>query len=280
MNMTENREKLIELLNEELDLTPYESKAYIALLLHGPLSPNGVNQKSGIPRPRTYDVLNSLIGKGLLMEQPGRPRMYAAVDPRVGLKKMMMELERKMLRQIEEKRKTAEILSSSLYKLHNKGRQMAVKEERVWVTRRDSAFIARYCEAIRNTKREFVVATPDVRPPEKEILEAVKHILKKGKAVRVIRQITPQWTSDDLDEYEELIRLGDQVKCLKYHGLRFAVSDEKDAVLVLPPERGSQLAVWISLPSLAAILYEHFEALWKRGQPVLPLLKKLKDAKT
>lgn len=279
MSMTEDKEKLIELLNEELGLTPYESKAYIALLSHGPLSPQGVNQKSGIPRPRTYDVLNSLVGKGLLMEQPGRPRMYAAVDPQVGLEKMMMELERKMLRQLEEKRKTAERLSSSLSKLHDKSREVAVEEERVWVTRRDSAFIARYCEAIRNVEEEFVVATPATGPPEKEVLEAVKHALKKNKTVRVIRQITPQWTREELDRYEELIRLGDQVRCLKYDGLRFAVVDKKDTVLVLPPEGGYQFAVWMRLPSLTDILYEHFESLWRKGQPALPMLRKLKEAK-
>jgi len=279
--MSEDEEQLIEILNEELGLTPYESKAYMALLLHGPLSPQGVNQKSGIPRPRTYDVLNSLVGKGLLMEQPGRPTMYAAVDPRVGLEKMMMELERKMRRQLEEKRKIAERLSSSLSKLHDKRREIAVEEEKVWVTRRDSAFIARYCEAIRNTKKEFVVATPAISPPEKEVLEAVKHVLTKNKSVvvKVVRQITPQWTREELEQYEELIRLGDQVRYLKYNGLRFAVFDKRDTVLVLPPERGTQLAVWVSLPSLAAILYEYFESLWKKGQPALPIVRKLKEAK-
>lgn len=278
--MIEDKDRLVELLNEELGLTPYESKAYIALLLHGPLSPKGVNQKSGIPRPRTYDVLNSLVGKGLLMEQPGRPRMYAAVDPQVGLEKMMKELESKVLRQLEEKRKTAERLSSALSKLHDKSREMAIKEvERVWVTRRDSAFIARYCEAIRNIEKEFVVATSAIRPPEKEILEAVKHVLKKNKSVRVLRQITPHWTRDELDEYEELIKLGDQVRHLEYDGLRFAIADKRDTILVLPPERGSQFAAWISLPSLADILYEHFEALWKRGQPALPILRKIREAK-
>jgi len=277
--LAENKEKLIELLNEELGLTPYESKAYIAILLYGSLSPKGVNQKSGIPRPRTYDVLNSLVGKGLLMEQPGRPRMYASVDPRVGMEKILMMLERKTLRQLEEKRKTVAELSSSLSKLYVENREVAVKEEKVWVTRRDNAFIARYCEAIRNVEREFVVATPAIQPPEKELLEAVKHVLKKGKIVRVVRQITPRWTRDELDTYEELIMLGDQVRCLKYHGLRFAVFDEKDTVLVLPPEEGSQLAVWMNLPSLATILCEHFEVLWRRGQPALPILKKLKETK-
>jgi len=274
------KEKLIELLNEEIGLTPYESKAYIAILLHGPLSPQGVNQKSGIPRPRTYDVLNSLVGKGFLMEQPGRPPIYAAVDPRVSLEKIMIDLEREMHRQLEEKRETAEKLSSTLSKIHERSQESAVKEERVWVTRRDSAFIARYCEAIINIDKELMIATPAVTPPEKEVLEAIKHVLKKNKTVRVVRQITPQWTLDELDAYEELIRLGDQVKNLKYEGLRYAIFDKKDVVLVLPAEEGSLLSIWLSLPSLAAILYDHFENLWEKGQPVLPVLRRLREAKT
>lgn len=116
--MTEDESALIEILHEELGLTSYESRAYIAVLLHGVLSPGGVNQKSGIPRSRTYDVLKSLVEKGLLMEQAGRPRKYAPINPQVGLENMMMKLERKMLRQLEEKRKTAQRLSSYLTNLY------------------------------------------------------------------------------------------------------------------------------------------------------------------
>jgi len=192
----------------------------------------------------------------------------------------MVELERTMLRQLEEKRKTAERLSFSLSKLHGKSQEVAVKEERVWVTRRDRAFIARYTEAIRTIEKEFVVASSAPGPPEKELLDAVEFVLKKNKTVRVVRQITPDWTREELDAYERLISLGDQVRYLKYYGLRFAVFDKKDAVLVLPPERGSQLAIWISLPSLADILHDRFEVLWNKGQPALPILRKLKEAKT
>jgi len=288
MVITENKERLVEILNEELGLTPYESKAYIALLLHGPLSPQGLNQKSGIPRPRTYDVLNSLVGKGLLMEQPGRPRMYAAVDPQVGLERMMTDLERNSLRQLEEKRKTVDKLSTTLSKLHEDSREVAIEEEKVWVTRRDSAFVARYCEAIRNVQKEFVIATPALDPPEKEVLEAVKHVLKKGKTVRVVRPIMADWTWEQLDEYEKLIKLGDQVRYLNYNGLRFTIYDHArvtifdkvDTVLVSPAEGVYQLAVWIDLPPLADILYDYFEVLWKQAQPALPLLRKMKEGKT
>jgi len=279
MSKTEDTGKLVQLLNEELGLTPYEAKAYMALLQHGRLSPFGLNQKCGIPRPRAYDVLNSLVGKGLIMEQPGRPRMYAAVDPQAGLGKLMTELERKTLGQLEEKGTIVKMLVSSLSKLHDKSRGAQLEGERVWVTRRDNAFIAKYCEAIRNVEKELVVASPDPKPPENDVLEAVEHILKKNKTVRIVRQITPQWTRRDLDKYEELIALGDQVRHLEYDGLRYAIFDEKDTVLVFPASEGSQFAVWIRLPSLAAVLREHFEALYKKGQPALPTLRKLRNTK-
>ena len=126
--MTEDECELIKILHEKLGLTSYESRAYIAILLHGVLSPTGVNQKSGIPRSRTYDVLKSLVEKGLLMEQAGRPRKYTPVDPPVGLGNMMMKLERKMRRRLEEKRKTAQRLSSSLTKLHTRTRARLFEE--------------------------------------------------------------------------------------------------------------------------------------------------------
>jgi len=277
MEIPEDEEKLIEFLVEELSLTPYESKAYLAVLLYGPLSPRGVNQKSGIPRPRTYDVLNSLVGKGLLIEQPGRPRMYAAVNPKVGLERMMRELEKRMLRQIEEKRKSIERLISDLSIIYDKRREMTLEEERVWVTRRDSSLIAKYSEAIRNIEKELIVATAAPSPPEKEILEAVKDALRKKKSMRVIRSITPHWTREELEEYEELIQLGDQIRCLKYDGLTFAVFDRKYSVLWFPPYPSS-LTVWIRLPSLATILHEYFETLWRKAQPALPMIRELKSA--
>jgi sugar-specific transcriptional regulator TrmB len=275
MSEPQDVEELIRLLNEELGLTPYESRAYIAVLLHGPLSPQGVNQKSGIPRPRTYDVLNGLIGKGLLMEQPGRPTMYAAVPPQAGLEKMMLQLQGKMTRELEEKRKIFNKLGSSLSKLHDESREVAPEQEKVWVTRRDSAFIAKYSEAIRNVEKEFVVATPITAPPEKEILDAVRDALLKKKSVRVVRRIKPPWPREGIEAYLELAELGEQQRILEYEGLRFGIFDGKETVLVLPPEREYQLAVWMRLPQFTEIMYERFETLWRKAEPGLPVFKRL-----
>ncbi len=277
--MSRDRDELIEILSNELGLTPYEAKAYVAVLFDGPLSPKGVNQKSGIPRPRTYDVLTSLVGKGLLMEQPGKPSKYLAVDPGIGLKKLMEEEEHKVVRQVRQRWEAVESLVSSLSGPYSTAKQAIALEDAIWVTRKDSAMVARYTEAIRNVEKEFAIVTALSTPPSNEILAAVKYTLKRKRKSRVIRPIKASWSKEDLKQYQELIKLGDDIRHLDYDGLTFAVFDRKEIILWLPPHP-STLTVWIRLPELAEVLMERFELLWKESSPALPVIEKLlKEAK-
>jgi sugar-specific transcriptional regulator TrmB len=277
-HMISDQDELIRILSEEVGLSPYEARAYVAVLYYGPLTPKGVNQKSGIPRPRTYDVLNSLVGKGLLMEQPGKPSKYLAVDPGVGLKKLMEDLETKAIRQVKQQWESVGNLVASLSGPYEVARDSTLEEEIIWVTRRDSALIAKYCEAIRNAKHGFTVATASPNPANKETLQAVRDALKKKKSSRIIRKIGSNWSNKDLEEYEELIELGDDIRYLDYDGLTFAVFDMKDIVLWLPPYPSTR-TVWIKLPELAEILTNHFEVLWEKGTPAKSILQKLKREK-
>lgn len=282
----EDWSRAAEMLNKQLGLTPYESRAYLSLMTYGPMSPSELAQKTGIPRPRTYDVLRSLMEKGLLMEQSGKPSIYAAVEPTHGLKNLLTAIEMETLRQLEEKRKTIQTLTKLLSQMYEKSKNLKLKESKVWFTRRDTAFIAIYTEAIKNCEKEFLVATNSPNPPEKEILEAVKYAIKNGRSIKVVRQITDSWTIEELETYEEIIRTGSQVRYLdiKKIPLRFAVFDERDVILVFPSESKLTMpesveALWLRIPPLAKILREHFEELWRKGKPILPILKKIKKNK-
>ena len=278
--------KLLEILNKQLGLTPYESRAYLSLMTHGPQSPSQLAQRSEVPRPRTYDVLQSLMEKGLLIEQSGKPSIYSAVEPSLGLKNLLVSIEMQTTRQLEDKRKAVQVLVQSLSESYEEVRELKHEKGRVWFTRRDAAFIAIYCEAVKKCKEKFIVASRDPRPPEKEILDAAKVALEKGKSIRVIRQITEAWTLEDLERYEELIDAGSQVRHLPLNEipLRFTVFDEEDIIIVFPPNsklKSPQTveALWLRAPPLGKILCEHFEALWKNSQPILPLLREIKKKK-
>ena len=278
--------RLAEILNKQLGLTPYESRAYVSLMIQGPMSPSELAQKTSIPRPRAYDVLRSLTEKGLLMEQSGRPSIYAAVEPAQGLKNLLIAVEMETLGQLEEKRKTAQTLTNLLSQMYEKSKNRKLERSRVWFTRRDTAFIAIYSEAIRNCEKEFLVATTSLHPPEKEILEAVKYALKKGKSVRVVRQILESWTKQELERYAEVVKAGSQVRYLnvKEIPLRFMVFDERDVIIVFPTESKLRMrqtieALWLRIPPLAKILGEQFEELWRKSKPILPILREIRKKK-
>ena len=158
-----------------------------------------------------------------------------------------------------------------------------LEEGKVWFTQRDTTFISMYVEAIRNCEKEVLIASTSPTPPEKEILEAVRHALKKGKSVRVVRQITEGWTLKDLEDYERYIKAGSQVRYLdiKEIPLRFMIFDDRDVILVFPSEKGSTAleALWLRIPPLARILHQQFEELWKKGTPILPVLNEIKQKK-
>ena len=65
----------------DLGLTKYEAQAYLALMRRDGSAPADVARLAKIPRQRIYDVLATLVEKGLASHRPGPPARYAAVSP-------------------------------------------------------------------------------------------------------------------------------------------------------------------------------------------------------
>ncbi|MCD6509682.1 MAG: TrmB family transcriptional regulator [Thermoprotei archaeon] len=93
-------------------LTPYESKAYLALLKVGEDTARGIVERTGIPDSHIYKVLEGLLKKGLVTISGSKPRTYAVVEPaymlRVLKEEVIQELEkgyRALLKQAAEKRR-------------------------------------------------------------------------------------------------------------------------------------------------------------------------------
>jgi sugar-specific transcriptional regulator TrmB len=66
-----------------IGLTEYEGRAYLALLGSQMSMVVSVSKKFGVPRTKTYAVLESLGRKGWVKIYPGVPLLFKALDPRV-----------------------------------------------------------------------------------------------------------------------------------------------------------------------------------------------------
>src|SRR5262249_40812875 len=75
----------------QLGLTAYEAAAYLALLPRARMAPSELAARAKIPRQRIYDVLDSLVTKGLAVEHGSSRKVFAAVDPTVALEQLVAE---------------------------------------------------------------------------------------------------------------------------------------------------------------------------------------------
>ena len=82
------KQELINKIKDYFDLNIYETKVWLALLEKGSASAGEIASLSGVPRSRTYDVLESLEKKGFAIVKIGKPVKYLGVKPRMVIEKL------------------------------------------------------------------------------------------------------------------------------------------------------------------------------------------------
>ncbi len=111
---------------ETIGLTEMESKAYEAILKLEEATASEISNSSDVPYGRIYEVLESLVSKGLVRVAPERPKKYSVSNP--SNLKEMIEDKKQELNDLEEKveglRQTYE----------------SAPERSVWVTKGKKAF--------------------------------------------------------------------------------------------------------------------------------------------
>lgn len=77
-----------------LGLKEYEARVYVALVGIGEANARRIHETSGVPRPRVYDILQSLAVRGCIEVKPGSPLQYRAVRPDVVVEHLKNNLDR------------------------------------------------------------------------------------------------------------------------------------------------------------------------------------------
>jgi len=88
------KQELISRIKDYFDLNIYETKVWLALLGKGIASAGEVANISGVPRSRTYDVLESLDKRGFAIVKLGKPVKYIGVKPHMILEKLKNNVRR------------------------------------------------------------------------------------------------------------------------------------------------------------------------------------------
>ncbi|NJE11853.1 TrmB family transcriptional regulator [Thermococcus sp. LS2] len=139
-------EKELKELLKELGFNEYEVSAYLTLIKEGPLTAGELATLSKVPQPRIYDVIRTLMGKGLVITMGGRPKKVVAIDP----DKVFSEIEQKYVRKVS-------LVKEMLKELYNPGESEVGS---IIVVKSKITFEKYVKEAIKNAKRHISLALP------------------------------------------------------------------------------------------------------------------------
>ena len=154
------KKEIISKIKDYFDLNIYETKVWLALLSKGIASAGEVAEISGVPRSRTYDVLETLEKRGFAIVKIGKPIKYLVVKPKAILEK----LKNNVMSDAEERVKNLSNIRDSqefegIEQLYKEG-ITPIRTEDVSASLRGKSNISNHLkEILQNAKEEVIICT-------------------------------------------------------------------------------------------------------------------------
>jgi HTH-type transcriptional regulator, sugar sensing transcriptional regulator len=246
-----------------LGLTSYEAKAYIALTRRGSSTAAEVARLARVPRQRIYDVLASLVGKGLATSKPGTVVKYAATAPDTALEHLLAD-RRQELAELEQ---AAGQMVEQLSPAFEAGQAHTDPLDYIEVLRDRRAINARFGELQEGIKDEILVFTkPPYATPVESETKGVEVV--KSHEARSIYEFSIFDTERSVEGVRRFVAAGEQARFVPELPLKLVIIDELIVMFGMedPIAGSSELTiVVIEHPSLAKVLKIAFESVWDNG---------------
>lgn len=253
---------LIHKVKNYFNLNIYETKVWLALLGKGIASAGEIAEISGVPRSRTYDVLESLEKRGFAMQKIGKPVKYFAIKPTIvieKLKKSTLEDMNEKITMLSNIKQTPEY--KELETLHGTTSEIIKKQDISGNIKGRANINSQISELISNSKKELILCSPVMEFKRRiKILEPILKQLAESKV-----KVTVALNGEDNEIRAVGEQLGFRVKKADINS-SFYIVDKREILFMLnnADDVDEQLAVWFSSPFLAQSLASLFEMALKK----------------
>ncbi|MFH0711969.1 MAG: helix-turn-helix domain-containing protein [archaeon] len=260
--MAITKPELVKKLKVYFDLNIYETKVWLALLSKGISSAGEIAEISGVPRSRTYDVLESLEKRGFVIQKLGKPVKYIAVKPEIVIEK----LKNNTTQNAEEKIKTLSSLKNTteykeLQELHRTGFE-PIKNHELSTSIKGRSNLYLQMRAVMESAEKtihLISSAYELNSKQKMFKDIFTKLKKRKVDIKVI-------ISDNKDEAEKISKkLGVEVKS-KTINSRFVIADKTEIIFTIKPTNVHEdfdYGVWINSAFFVNSLSYMFELAWR-----------------
>jgi sugar-specific transcriptional regulator TrmB len=246
-----------------LGLTSYEAKAYVALTRREATTAGQVARLADVPRQRIYDVLGSLVEKGLASALPGRVVNYRPVAPELVVEKLVAEHRRTL----EELERAGDELVNELKPAYEAGQDHTDPLEYIEVLRNRRAINERFNELQAQIEREILVFTkPPYATPPQENVEGIE--VSRSHAARSVYEFSVFDDPETMEGVRRFVEAGEEARFVAELPLKLVIIDETVVMFGMedPIAGSSELTIMVvEHPQLARVLKIAFSAVWEQG---------------
>ena len=246
-----------------LGLTTYEARAYVALVRRDSFTAAQVARQSGLPRQRIYDVLGSLVSKGLASTRPGAVVKYAAIDPEPAIERLVASRRAA----VAEWERDAAALVAALGPEFAAGRAHSDPLEYIEVLRDRGAINERFAELQAGVKREILVFTkPPYATPPQENVEGIE--VTRSHVARSVYEWSVFDDPETTEGVRRFIEAGEEARFVEHVPLKLVIIDEAIVMFGMqdPVGGASELTIMVvEHPALASTLKLAFGSVWDDG---------------
>ena len=255
--------ELVKKLKSYFDLNIYETKVWLALLSRGISSAGEIAEISGVPRSRTYDVLEGLEKQGFVIQKIGKPVKYLAIKPDTVIEKLKNNAQRSAKEKIET---LSNLKDTSEYReleqLHKIGVEPVRNQDISTSIKGKSNLYIQMRDVMESTEKCVYLASSSFELSSK--IKMFKEVFTKLKKRNVdIKVMIPE----DEKEADKLSKkLGVDIKSRPLNA-RFVIADKKELIFTIKPTTDGyddDKGIWVNSPFFTNSLAYMFELAWKK----------------
>ncbi len=234
---------LVKRVKEYFNLNIYETKVWMALLSKGIASAGEVAELSGVPRSRTYDVLESLEKRGFAITKIGKPVKYISVKPTEVIEKMRINTvheANERVRNLSTIKDTPEY--GELERIHSTGISLIKSHEITGALKGRSNVISRVRELILDAKREVIITTSalDFEDKSRVLIPALEQAAKNNVKIKLALAGSPE-------RIKKVTARLNIKPSITNSTARLYIADKNEVLFMITPENAEEeLGVWLN----------------------------------
>lgn len=249
------KQELIGRIKDYFGLNIYETKVWLALLKKGVATAGEIAEASGIPRSRTYDVLESLEKMGFAIAKLDKPVKYIGVKPKMIIEKLKNNVKKDATDRMVELSKIKESTEyTKLEELYNEGMSPARKEELSLALRGKSNISNHLKELLLNAKEEVIICTN-----AQEFASKMKLFHQTlGTLTKLNVKINIALFGDEKLIKQISEKLGVKIKRININS-KFFIIDRKEILFYVSKNSDEDSAIWLNSEFFSqsfAVLFE------------------------